>query len=55
MSIIINDNIGDPSSGNTFTTNGPQPGKNYQYTTVSSYYVAPVTGITIEHIVQYIA
>ena len=43
-SIIINDNVGDPSSGNTFTTNGPQPGKNYQYTTVSSYYVAPVTG-----------
>ena len=38
--IIVNDNVADPSTGNTFTTDG----KNYQYTTSSSYYVAPVTG-----------
>jgi len=38
--VIVNDSVADPSSGNTFTTDG----KNYQYTTSASYYVAPVTG-----------
>ena len=42
--IIINDNVADPSSGNTFTSGGTQPGKNYQYSNTSSTYVIPVTG-----------
>jgi len=38
--IIVNDSVADPSSGNTFTSDG----KNYQYSNTSSKYVAPVTG-----------
>ncbi len=38
--VIVNDNVSDPSSGNGFTADG----KNYQYTSGSSFYVAPVTG-----------
>jgi len=41
--IIINDNVADPSSGNTFTGDG----KNYQYSNTSSKFVAPVSGTYI--------
>ena len=45
--VVTNDNVADPSSGNTFTGGGTQPGKNYQHSNSSSRYVAPTSGTYI--------